>query len=75
MSDDLRAYRISAYGIDQYWAATSRPRAQIQVARMLHEYGYARTVGAALKSMRAVRAPEADLAALSRGRDGALSYP
>lgn len=69
---NLRAYYASAYGIDGYVAAESRGRAAMMQARQLVECGWARDVGDALKALRVVRAPERDLDALSRGREGAL---
>ena len=69
---NLRAYYASAYGLDCYVAAESRGRAAMKLARQLVDGGWAKSVGEALLALRVVRAPERDLDALSRGREGAL---
>jgi hypothetical protein len=69
---NLRAYYVSAYDLDGYVAAESRGSAAMMQARQLVDAGWAKSVGEALLALRVVRAPERDIDALSRGRDGAL---
>jgi hypothetical protein len=72
---DLRAYHIEAYGIGAYFAAPTRARARYLAALQIEDAGWSKTVGQALVDMRCHRAPERDLAAFSRGYEGALIEP
>jgi hypothetical protein len=67
MASTLKAYEVSVTGWLEatcYYAAHTCGRARYLAALSLHDAGYARSVGAALRMLRCIRAPEQDMRAV-----------